>query len=284
MTVAQKLNWNESPESVVLRDCDRVVSRARRLIPRIENRDAPAEEVRRLVRDIHSVKGAVGFLNRRGVLEGLHQLETVLTASLAPDGHEDLADTSALFRDLERYLSGGIGWASNQSEPERVHRFGESLWWTHELTESTAVKLNKRAFVLVNGGQIIVCSEVHRVLQSILVHLVRNAIVHGIEAPEVRRAAGKSEIGLITISAVRDETTLSVTVSDNGAGLSESVADGLFKEGVSSADCLNEYAGRGVGLSTVRELIEEVGGQIDVSTTVGDGLTFFLTFPDPVQR
>lgn len=280
MTVAQKLSWNESPEQQVLQDCDRVVCRARRIVSQIEGHTAQPDDVRRLVRDVHSVKGAVGFINRRGLAEALHRLESLLTGSLSSAGGIGMADIAGLFHDLDRHLNGGIGWASNSSKPERLHRFGESLWWTNELTQSTAAKLGKRAFVLVRGGHLPVSLHIHRVLQSILVHLVRNAIVHGLETPEVRSAAGKSEIGLIVITAGYGEAGLVISVTDNGAGLNEEAIGNLFIAGHSTADEVTELAGRGVGLATVRELIEEAGGRIEVNSIPGDGLTFTLTFPD----
>lgn len=280
MTSAKQINWNETPENNVLRDCGKVVSRIRNQLGRLQQRELPAEQVRRLIRELHSVKGAAGFLNRGGLVDCLHRLESVLISCLGPDGPTDLGETENLFRELENYLGLEIIGVDNLVVSPRIHHFGESLWWSHELTQSTAVKQGKRAFVLVHGGEQPINETVHRVLQVALVHLVRNAVTHGIEMPEVRRMAGKSEIGLITISAHRQGDGLLVKVADNGAGLDAELDDAVFEMGQSTADNLTPDAGRGVGLATVRALIADAGGQVSVRSAAGEGVIFTMAFPD----
>lgn len=278
MIAAQKINWNDTPEKNVLRDCRDVVAHVRDALDRVEGRELPAEQVRQFIRDVHTVKGAVGFLNRNGLASGLHQLESILLSFLKPIDLIGSDDTSELFQEIERQLGQGLGQADLVSRTSRVHRFGESLWWSDELTQKTAVKLGKRVFLMVHGGEQELPAAVHRVLQMVLVHLVRNAVTHGIETPEIRRAAGKSAIGLITLSAVKRNDVLEVSVWDNGAGIDADATSTIFDMGQTTAEKVSEYSGRGVGLTTVRDLVVEAGGEVTVTSNAGEGVTFTMTF------
>ena len=279
MSAAQQIRWSDGPEGEILKDCGRLVGRAQGVLLPNDNAKIAPETVKRLLREVHSVKGAASFLRRHGLTDSLHELEQALLAKLGSSEPMDKHVIGELFLTLEHYIGHGSVQVSNRSHAERTHRFGESLWWSHELTQSTARKLGKRVFVLVHGGDVPVARAVHRVLQNVMIHLVRNAVAHGIEAPEQRSVAGKPEIGLISISARQDQGGLSIDVSDNGAGLNAEAADSLFEMGRSSVDPANEHSGRGVGLSAVRELIEEAGGVIRVTSAPGEGMTFKLSFP-----
>jgi two-component system, chemotaxis family, sensor kinase CheA len=134
-----------------------------------------------------------------------------------------------------------------------------------------------------------------------LVHLIRNAIDHGVESTETRTAAGKTEIGRIEISAVHAGAQVLVTVRDNGAGLNTArirakaeeqglIASGavmsdqdihqfLFHPGFSTAQTVSALSGRGVGMDVVKRTIEAMRGSIDTSTVPGNGTTVTLRLP-----
>jgi two-component system, chemotaxis family, sensor kinase CheA len=134
-----------------------------------------------------------------------------------------------------------------------------------------------------------------------LVHLIRNAIDHGIETPESRTAAGKTNIGRIEISATHAGAQVLVTVRDNGAGLNTArirakaeeqglIAPGavmsdqdihqfLFHPGFSTAQSVSALSGRGVGMDVVKRTIEAMRGSIDTSTVPGNGTTVTLRLP-----
>ncbi|MBT8228373.1 MAG: chemotaxis protein CheA, partial [Dactylosporangium sp.] len=136
-----------------------------------------------------------------------------------------------------------------------------------------------------------------------LTHLVRNAVDHGIEAPDVRTAAGKPAEGLLTLRAYHEGGHVIVEVADNGAGVdSEVVAQTaierglitreqvghmdrreilalLFRPGFSTAKVITKVSGRGVGMDVVKTNIERIGGAVDVESTVGVGTTWRLTIP-----
>jgi two-component system chemotaxis sensor kinase CheA len=135
-----------------------------------------------------------------------------------------------------------------------------------------------------------------------IVHLLRNAIDHGIEAPEVRRAQGKPEAGQLTLSAVRDRSAVAIRVTDDGRGIdrekvlarakehglieatkTELTDEELFRiisqAGFSTADRVTDLSGRGVGIDAVHNRVRALGGSVDMRTTPGQGTTVTLRLP-----
>jgi two-component system, chemotaxis family, sensor kinase CheA len=134
-----------------------------------------------------------------------------------------------------------------------------------------------------------------------LVHLIRNAIDHGIEDTATRSAASKTDIGRIEVAAIHAGAQVLVTVRDNGAGLNTArirakaeeqglVAPGvalsdqdihqfLFAPGFSTAQTVSALSGRGVGMDVVKRTIEAMRGSIDISTNPGKGTTVTLRLP-----
>ncbi|ABD90198.1 chemotaxis protein CheA [Rhodopseudomonas palustris] len=134
-----------------------------------------------------------------------------------------------------------------------------------------------------------------------LVHLIRNAIDHGIEDTASRAAAGKTEIGRIEIAAIHSGAQVLVTVRDNGAGLNaarirakaeeqgliqpgavlsdDDVHQLLFQPGFSTAQTISTLSGRGVGMDVVKRTIDAMRGSIDISTQHGRGTTVTLRLP-----
>jgi len=134
-----------------------------------------------------------------------------------------------------------------------------------------------------------------------LVHLIRNAIDHGIEETSVRASAGKTELGRIELTAVHSGAQVLVTIRDNGAGLNTArirakaeeaglVAAGaalsdhdihqlLFSPGFSTAQTVSALSGRGVGMDVVKRTIEDMRGTIELSSAPGQGTTVTLHLP-----
>ncbi len=132
-------------------------------------------------------------------------------------------------------------------------------------------------------------------------HLLRNAVVHGIEPAEVRQASGKPAVGALSITVQQDGSDVSVTFADDGAGLqidkirARAVASGLllpdqtlnlpeaarllFIPGFSTADELTELAGRGIGMDVVLSELSAIGGRIETSSQPGMGTSFKVVFP-----
>ena len=136
-----------------------------------------------------------------------------------------------------------------------------------------------------------------------MTHIVRNAVDHGIEEPEVRIAAGKPAEGVVSVRAYHEGGQVTIEMSDDGAGIEleavrakavelasmtpeqaarmseRDVVDLLFVPGFSTADHVTNVSGRGVGMDVVRTNIERIGGSIDVSSRSGEGTTFKIRIP-----
>jgi two-component system, chemotaxis family, sensor kinase CheA len=133
-----------------------------------------------------------------------------------------------------------------------------------------------------------------------LIHLIRNAMDHGIESPEEREAMGKPRQGTICVSARQESSHLIITVEDDGRGIDEdkvlakalaagilgadeitrgSAADLIFHPGFSTADEVTEVSGRGVGMDAVRKSLAKINGVIEVNSTAGMGAIFTIKLP-----
>jgi two-component system chemotaxis sensor kinase CheA len=161
----------------------------------------------------------------------------------------------------------------------------------------------KEVEFVIEGGETELDRSVMDGLNDPLLHLIRNAVNHGIESPEVREAAGKPRKGFVKLSARRDRDNVIIELIDDGGGinvekvkskavekgmLSKEAADTLtvdqaidllFQPGFSTADKISDISGRGVGLDVVRRSIEALKGTIRVETTHGKGSRFELVLP-----
>lgn len=157
---------------------------------------------------------------------------------------------------------------------------------------------NKRARLVLEGEDVEVDISVIEHLRNPLTHMIRNAVDHGIELPEVRRNKGKDEEGTITLSASRDGGTIVVRLADDGAGLNRSriaararqlgllnetdkPADKdlfplIFTPGFSTAEKVTDMSGRGLGMDVVRRNVEELHGSVSVESRNGTAFTLRL--------
>ena len=110
-----------------------------------------------------------------------------------------------------------------------------------------------------------------------LVHLVRNAVDHGIEAPVERVKLGKNPRGKIVIEVASDADRVRITLTDDGRGIDPALIEQIFRPGFSTAAEISEVSGRGVGLDAVKTGIEDAGGSITVRSSPGLSSTFELT-------
>lgn len=171
------------------------------------------------------------------------------------------------------------------------------------LVRDLSAELGKQVMVDLDGGDVELDREMLETIRDPLTHIIRNAIDHGIEAPAARLAAGKREIGLLSIAARQSGNTISIVISDDGRGLDEeriaakAVATGLiteaerasmprdrllnliFEPGFSTAETVSNVSGRGVGLDVVRQNLEKVGGSIAVRSQPGEATLFRLQIP-----
>jgi len=161
----------------------------------------------------------------------------------------------------------------------------------YRIVRQTARELGKSAQLDIQGSQVELDRSVLERIGASLEHMLRNALTHGLEAPEARVAAGKPEAGRIAVGLRQEANEIALTVSDDGAGLDleklrrralergllaaeASVSDAdaaqlIFVSGLSTADAVTELAGRGVGMDVVRNEIGAIGGRVDIATARG---------------
>ncbi|MEW5857266.1 MAG: response regulator, partial [Cyanobacteriota bacterium] len=166
-----------------------------------------------------------------------------------------------------------------------------------------SLKCGKQAELQIEGRETLIDKVILEHLYDPMTHLVNNAITHGIEPPEVRRAAGKPPIGRITIRAFHQGNQTVISVSDDGAGIDSErvkakaiekglitaseaksmsrldVYDLLFHPGFSTKDKADDFSGRGVGMDVVCTSLNEIRGVITTDSTLGKGTTFTVRLP-----
>lgn len=169
------------------------------------------------------------------------------------------------------------------------------------LVRDLSNKLGKKIELKLVGEQTELDKTVLEKIADPLVHVVRNALDHGIEMPEVRKAAGKDECGLLTLTAYHAGGNIVIEVSDDGAGLpvakirAKAIAQGLinedtelsdeeaqnliFRPGFSTAAQVSDLSGRGVGMDVVRRNIKDLGGSVDIRSVEGKGSTLTIRLP-----
>ncbi|HET9919891.1 MAG TPA: response regulator [Ktedonobacteraceae bacterium] len=171
----------------------------------------------------------------------------------------------------------------------------------YRAARAVALKQHKEFEFLLEGQETEVDRTVYEEIAGPLLHLMRNAVNHAIETPEVREAKGKSPIGHITLSALYEGNQVVITIKDDGTGIDpnsvrmEAIARGLvppdqvlsdsdvleliFRPGFSTASVLSEESGRGVGLDVVRDSVARLRGTLVVDSTPGQGTAFTMKFP-----
>jgi two-component system, chemotaxis family, sensor kinase CheA len=231
-----------------------------------------------------------------------------------------ISDASELFRDTTNALSAVRGPDNREVvEAATLHlrrRFVEleerliklRLVPLADLLERTAAragriaarKLGKEIEFEIIGGDVEIDKMLADAIGEPLMHLVRNAVGHGIESPEERIAAGKSPIGKITLVAFSEGSRIHISVSDDGRGIDleriatvanehgisdhESLSPDqclrlIFRPGFSTASEVSELSGRGIGLDVVDRAMERAGGEVRLQTGAGRGTTFLIVMP-----
>ncbi len=171
------------------------------------------------------------------------------------------------------------------------------------LVHDVSAKLGKKVDLQVSGEETEVDKTVIEKIIDPLVHLVRNAVDHGIEAPDVRLASGKRETGTVTLSAAHRGGNIVIEIADDGAGLrrekilgkavekhivtedegermtDDDVYNLIFHPGFSTAETISDVSGRGVGMDVVRSNIRELGGTVEINSTEGQGSAILVRLP-----
>lgn len=170
------------------------------------------------------------------------------------------------------------------------------------LARDTAKKLGKRIDFVTSGEEVELDKTVVDLIGDPLVHMIRNAVDHGIEDDTAGRAeAGKPETGRVELRAFHRGGSIYIEIADDGAGLDrdrilakaverglvkgdEKLADNevyqlIMEPGFSTAKALSDVSGRGVGMDVVKKNIQKMRGQVEISSTPGEGTTFSVRLP-----
>lgn len=177
----------------------------------------------------------------------------------------------------------------------RTQPFGDACSSFDRVVRDIATTGGKSARLVVTGAEIDVDRSVIAALRDPLLHLVRNAVDHGLETPQARAAAGKPATGTVEVTAVLDGSLLHVTVRDDGGGidtgrlreaavergiaLPEDDTELAFTPGLSSRPVVTAVSGRGIGLDAARARLEQLGGTLQIVSRPGAGTEVHLTSP-----
>ncbi|ATE62354.1 Hpt domain-containing protein [Thauera sinica] len=228
----------------------------------------------------------------RMLAESVNDVTTVQQSLLGNLDSADLAlhGQARLSRDLQQALM-RVRMLPFDSLADRLYR----------VVRQSAKELGKRAHLDLRGGRIEIDRSVLEQMAAPLEHLLRNAVAHGIETADRRRAAGKPEIGQISLGVRQEGNEIAIELVDDGAGLdferieARARAGGLlepheqadarrltnmiFLPGFSTAQAVSAVSGRGVGMDVVKAQTAAVGGRIDVTSRRGEGTTFRIHLP-----
>lgn len=298
---AQKLAGETEPAPAPRRAATRIQPRADTLRVPAERIDALLEQSGELLVSHHRIDDLLRQVDAAaGTVQRLHA---------APPGagrKQHREQLRELHRSLER-IAGSMQTERTQLQraatvlDERIREirllpFGVACEGLERVVHDAAEATGKQVRLEIDGADVGVDRVMIERLRDPLVHLVRNAVDHGIEAPGERARLGKPAAGTIVLSVSPRERELTVRVSDDGGGLDldrlrrrvaergieiadEDLAQAVFLPGVSTAASVTSLSGRGVGLDVVRAELEALGGSADVTSSRDGGTTFMLSFP-----
>jgi two-component system, chemotaxis family, sensor kinase CheA len=280
-----------------------------------------------VLRALHTLKGNAGTFGVTSVAEAAHRLETdVISGADLPDERQ-LAELSQAWQAFAERMGRLLGTDAEPvievavSELEalmtaartgapgaqlasmlaklKLERAGVRLRRIGEQARSLAERLGKAALTvdIVAQGDVRFERQRWASFWAAFVHPIRNALDHGIESPEERRALGKPESGRLTIAVRGDASSITVELTDDGRGIDfdrvrskakalglpcateAQLSEALFSDGLSTTDQVTELSGRGVGMSALREAARALSGVVSVHSKRGQGTTLRVRFP-----
>lgn len=292
----------------------------------VEDEALPTPVAKRL---IHTLKGNSGFFGLTTVAKTCHAIEDRLQEAGGDLEPQDRADLRRVWKTAEKRIESLMGDADRpvmEIDAWEYERLRERVMQGAELAEIDAIlaaweldpvqkrleqlkdqglqlakRLGKKNIEFeIDGGGVRLESNKWSHFWSNMTHAIRNAIDHGMETAEQRQAAGKSEAGLIRLTARQDDDVLFVALEDDGRGIdwdaiqrktqaagiaadaTQDLVEALFTDGISSKESASMTSGRGVGMSALREAVGEHGGTIRVDSEPNRGTRFLFEFPNTV--
>ncbi len=152
-----------------------------------------------------------------------------------------------------------------------------------------ASKLGKKAGLIFDGEQNRVQRDFADYIAEPMLQIIRNAVVHGIELPEIRKSSGKAESGTITVSLEKNKESMDISIRDDGSGINPELMSSdnsegnllgmISKPGFTTLAESGHFAGRGVGLDLVTDRLMKRGGHLELDNNPGKGCVFRMCFP-----
>jgi two-component system chemotaxis sensor kinase CheA len=244
-----------------------------------------------------SIRVPVGILDRLMNLMGEMVLvrNQVLQFSNQRDEYELL--------NLSQRLDTVTSEIQNEVMKTRMQPIGQVLNKFHRIVRDLARDLNKKIELTIEGAETELDKGLLETIKDPIMHIIRNACDHGLEAPQDRKKANKPEAGHISIRAYHEGGHVLVEIQDDGRGLNRQriiakaierglitpaqstnmsdreVSHLIFAPGFSTASEVTNVSGRGVGMDVVKNNLDQIGGFVDVSSKEGHGTTFLLRIP-----
>lgn len=287
------------------------------------------EDLTHLKRLIHTIKGNSSIFGLTGIADVCHELENQIVSEETLPNDEEIQVLSEAWKEMRQRLDELLGQSRRRMDnvikiddveyrailhavltgenPEKTaemirswklepiqNRFGT----LKQQAERLAKRMGKTDITInILPSNIRITKEYWAPFWSNFVHVIRNAVDHGIETPEERRQAGKKAGGTLELKSYVEWNQFVISVSDDGKGIDwQSVAEkakslnlphsthddlvkALFSEGVSTKDVATDISGRGVGMGAVLQACENLGGKIDIFTKEKQGTQFLFKFP-----
>ena len=297
LTEVESLSFGDPQEAPELRSPAVDVAPPLPIKVEFEGETDPDPEMDPRVRMPESVQTPVRVLDEFVDLVG----EMTISRSHLEDAAR--AAGSELLRDEVNRLGGLIRSLHERVMALRMLPFSLVTGGLKRLVRDLASRLGKEVEIRVAGEDIGMDKSILLQISDPLVHLLRNALDHGLESPEERQRMGKPPRGLIELRAERAKTRVEVTMTDDGRGIdveavrrkavevgiyseeesrslpSRDVLACLFRPGFSTRDAVSDLSGRGVGLDVVRTKVVALGGSIELASAPGAGAEFRLSLP-----
>lgn len=224
-----------------------------------------------------------------------------------------------LIIERDRIMAAGGNALQGSNEYSRLNRISSDLQYSvmdvrlvqvgflfnkfHRVVRDAATDENKKVELKLSGTETEIDRNILQIISDSLIHIIRNAIGHGIESVDERKKLKKLAEGSITLSARNESDSVVIEISDDGKGidvagvkkkaiakglLSQGLADHLsddeiimyiFEPGFSTQEKVNKISGRGVGMDVVKRAVDSIGGNVLIETAIGQGTTVKLSLP-----
>lgn len=278
--------------------------------------EEPGEDLSNIVstlyRSVHSIKGDASLLKLDFVADQANQFEDKLEMARGKSeiSVEDFLPLTIQFANLEKtvkQIEGLIQRLMAFQNKFSAHNIGSKdvlSFSLENLVQRLSEKLEKSVKLVVKGIQVqSLPDNLKKPLKDIAVQLVRNSLVHGIEAPEHREKSGKQKQGIIEVQLKKVGDELRIIYKDDGAGIpleklkevllkrghlnkeeidklsEKKLMEQMFLSGISTSGSVSIDSGRGVGMDLIKSLLDKLGGKIKASTRQGEYTRFDMSIP-----